>query len=372
MAIRKSKNSPLLDMGSHYKLLKKYEKWEATLKNPKYIDLCFRLGKSCVELDERKKALEIFQEMVDTAQEIDFKLTFEQMILFSEMLIKPESNGAPVLDKYKKDLDPSQQDIYRLGWICNSLDEMKSRNFRPKQITECEAHAAIAYYRCQNYRGAYNYFMKSLDYKSRNLSDGILFDFISCGVDNMIMLNKKEELLQFYKIRSQYGNNNCSESHVNDMIALFALDWELYKHENLEDSPYFSEIVKSIDKLVNNGTHLPNDVDHLYVDFSLSLLNLGILSDWVLKLLAAYNTETAKSNGIFRYHYSKMKYYFMIGGKYNKMAVVHGNTAMTIYENDIVLRGQADPDNNMGEFIEFKTYLFKKPFESTLHVKSTN
>ena len=48
MAVRKSKNSPLLDMGSHYKLLKKYEKWEATLKNPKYIDLCFRLGKSCV------------------------------------------------------------------------------------------------------------------------------------------------------------------------------------------------------------------------------------------------------------------------------------------------------------------------------------
>ena len=113
MAIRKSKNSPLLDMGSHYKLLKKYEKWEATLKNPKYIDLCFRLGKSCVELDERKKALEIFQEMVDTAQEIDFKLSFEQMILFSEMLIKPESNRAPILDKYKKGLDPSQQDIYR-------------------------------------------------------------------------------------------------------------------------------------------------------------------------------------------------------------------------------------------------------------------
>ena len=54
MAVRKSRNSPLLDMGSHYKLLKKYEKWEATLKNPKYIDLCFRLGKSCVELDERK------------------------------------------------------------------------------------------------------------------------------------------------------------------------------------------------------------------------------------------------------------------------------------------------------------------------------
>ena len=351
MAVRKSKNSPLLDMGSHYKLLKKYEKWEATLKNPKYIDLCFRLGKSCVELDERKKALEIFQEMVDTAQEIDFKLSFEQMILFSEMLIKPESNRAPVLDKYKKGLDPSQQDIYRLGWICNSLEEMKSRNFRPKQITECEAHTAIAYYRCQNYRGAYCHFMKSLDYKSRNLSDGILFDFISCGVDNMIMLNKKEELLQFYKIRSQYGNNNCSESHVNDMIALFALDWELYKHENLEDSPYFSEIVKAIDKLVNHGTQISDQVDYLYVDFSLSLLNLGILSDWVLKLLAAYNTETAKSNGIFRYHYSKMKYFFMIGGKCNKMAVVHGNTAMTIYENDIVLRGQADPDNNMGKFV---------------------
>ena len=117
------------------------------MKNPKYIDLCFRLGKSCVALDERKKALEIFQEMVDTAQEIDFKLSFEQMILFSEMLIKPNSTHAPILDKYKKDLGPSQQDIYRLGWICNSLKEMKCRNFRPKQITECEAHVAIAYYR---------------------------------------------------------------------------------------------------------------------------------------------------------------------------------------------------------------------------------
>ena len=70
-----------------------------------------------------------------------------------------------------------------------------------------------------------------------------------------------------------------------------------------------------------------------------------------VSMMDTNTTETAKSNGIFRYHYSKMKYYFMMGGKCNKMAVVHGNTAMTIYENDIVLRGQADPDNNMGKFI---------------------
>ena len=95
-----------------------------------------------------------------------------------------------------------------------------------------------AIYRCYQFQEAYEYFMNNLDYKSRNLPDNMIFDFAMCGIDTMKRLDKKEELIQFYKIRSQFGSN-CSEGYVSNMIDLFKLDWELYNHEKLEDSPYF-------------------------------------------------------------------------------------------------------------------------------------
>ena len=151
------------------------------------------------------------------------------MILYSDLLIHPDSNSAPVLSGYEiRSNSYHVQNVHSVNWIRNSLDEMRARNFRPRQITICEAYVALAHYRCQNFNEAYDYFMKSLDYKVRNLPEDLIFSFSMCGIDNMKRLNKKEELLQFYKIRSQYGSNSV-EAYVWNMIELFELDWELYR-----------------------------------------------------------------------------------------------------------------------------------------------
>ena len=370
MASRKSKENSPLTVGDHarkiVKLKEKYDNWGSSTKNSKYIDLCFNIGKSYNELNDRKKALDALQGMVNAAKEIDFKLSFEQMILYSELLIKPKPNwkaiNQPTLDRYQKEKPPSKKYLKTLDWICNSFAEMKSRNFRPKQITECEVHLAIAFYKCQNYVKAYDYFMFSFDYKSRNLPENIFWSFICCGIDNMKMLNKTEDLLKFYKVRSQYGSENpskptpeqfgntynCSEVYVSDMITLFEFDWELFKHESLEASPYFNEVVKAIERLKTFGIFY----DYFYVDFSLSLLKLGILTDWIPKFLISYN-NSAKYDIFtdkikFRYQYCMMKYHFMRGE--NPLAVKHGMKAENIYEKDADTQGEYnDPDNNLGK-----------------------
>ena len=109
------------------------------------------------------------------------------------------------------------------------------------------------------------------------------------------------------------------EGYIEHMINLFELDWKLYKHENLEESPYFNEVVKAIERLKNYVGHPPDNIDHVYIDFSLSLLNLGIINDWIPKLLVSYNI--AKEDNFydtekFRYHYCIMKYHFMRGEIY--------------------------------------------------------
>ena len=368
MASRKSKDNLPLTVGDQARkiaqLKKKYDNWGPSTKNPQYVDLCFKLGKcyaefklgkTYAELQElRKKAFDILQIMVNTAREIDFKLCFEQMILYSELLIKPDPNLAPSFNRYQKG-PPSKEELKTLNWVCNSLAEMKSRNFRPKQISECEIHVAIAYYKCKNFVKAYDYFMLSFDYKSRNLSENIIWSFTCCGMETMKKLDKKEELLKFYKIRSQWwhrkdGNTLC-EGYIEHMINLFELDWELYKHENLEESSYFNEVMKAIERLKNYVGHPPDNIDHVYIDLSLSLLNLGIINDWIPKLLTSYNSvkeDKDYNTEKFRYHYCIMKYHFMRGE--NLLAVRHGMIAKNFYDNDSDIRLEYDPDNNNGKF----------------------
>ena len=104
MASRKNKENLTLTVEDQARkivqLKKKYDNWGPSTKNPQYVDLCFKLGKCYAEFklgktypeqqELRKKAFDILQVMVNTAKEIDFKLCFEQMILYSEMLIKPD------------------------------------------------------------------------------------------------------------------------------------------------------------------------------------------------------------------------------------------------------------------------------------------
>ena len=87
----------------------------------------------------------------------------------------------------------------------------------------------------------------------------------------------------------------------------------------------------------------------LYIDFSLSLLNLGIINDWIPKLLVSYNI--AKEDNFydtekFRYHYCIMKYHFLRGE--NLLTVRHGMLAKSICDNDSDI--ECDPDNNNGKF----------------------
>ena len=86
------------------------------------------------------------------------------------------------------------------------------------------------------------------------------------------------------------------------------------------------------------------------------MLNLGIRSPWIPKLLDAFKSgkesysqsDFEDSHGWFNYHYVKMKYHFLKGGKYNRNAITHGQKAMVLYDSATFMC-ETDPDNNEGK-----------------------
>ena len=124
------------------------------------------------------------------------------------------------------------------------MDKMKLKNFRPKQILVCEAFLAISYHKNKMDEEAVDYFMKSLESKSKSLPDQILFDFLRCGMNALTNLKKKEELVQFQKIKFQFRNDLFSMNYVNDLTELFEADWESNGYKNVDESPYFQDVIK--------------------------------------------------------------------------------------------------------------------------------
>ena len=91
---------------------------------------------------------------------------------------------------------------------------------------------------------AVDYFMKSLESKSKSLPDQILFDFLRCGMNALKNLKKKEELVQFQKVKFQFRNDLFSMNYVNDLTKLFEADWESNGYKNVDESPYFQDVIK--------------------------------------------------------------------------------------------------------------------------------
>ena len=131
-----------------------------------------------------------------------------------------------------------------LGWFLACLEKMKLKNFRPKQILVCEAFLAISYHKNKMNERAFGYFMKSLESKSKSLPDQILFDFLRCGMNALNKLEKKEELVQFQKIKFQFRNDLFSMNYVYDLAKLFEADWESNGYKNVDESPYFQDVIK--------------------------------------------------------------------------------------------------------------------------------
>ena len=57
-------------------------------------------------------------------------------------------------------------------------------------------------------------------------------------------LKKKEELVQFQKIKFQFRNDLFSMNYVNDLTKLFEADWESNGYRNVDESPYFQDVIK--------------------------------------------------------------------------------------------------------------------------------
>jgi hypothetical protein len=110
---------------------------------------------------------------------------------------------------------------------------------------------AIAYY--QNKKGllAFEYFVKSLDQKSRHLPNHILWDFLKCGIDTLKTLGKKEELIQLYKVRLQFGDSTSGSNYVKELMELFEVDYEMQDYRDVQESPYFHDVLK-VDKICNS------------------------------------------------------------------------------------------------------------------------
>ena len=358
----------------------KFKNWTGSKKSDKFIDLCFDLGKSYVEKndelikalkeldyedtenkvdcnDHRKKALIYMQMGVDIAEEIKHDLNFDQMIDYGHLLLRGPISSMSLLE-YCEDLVPNARTKKAMKWLEKCLCKMESKKFRPKQINICEALLAIAYY--QNKKGlhAFEYFVKSLDQKSRHLPNHILWDFLKCGIDTLKSLGKKEELIQLYKVRLQFGDSTSGSNYVEELMELFEVDYEIQDYGDVEESPYFHDVLKAIDKHNKDPEERPsswpttedfgpNPVNAefcefaklYYLDFAYKLLKLGALTNFIPKCLdqvAPYvNSKYPYIEFYtFKFYHTYMKYCYM-NGEYEK-CIDFGNLCIKYFHVEMI------------------------------------
>ena len=100
--------------------------------------------------DKYEKAMRILCQMVETAEEIQFNLNFEQLITYNLVLIHPShQNQSHVLPIFHYEPSLNLQLQEHIDWLLNCLKFMQDRNFRQKQIVICEAQVALAYFKIE-------------------------------------------------------------------------------------------------------------------------------------------------------------------------------------------------------------------------------
>ena len=74
-------------------LEQKVTSWKVSRKSGKFVELCFKLGQAYTKAVQRKKAIIAYQQGITIAHEINFKMTFEQMIEYGKLLLEGEDSN---------------------------------------------------------------------------------------------------------------------------------------------------------------------------------------------------------------------------------------------------------------------------------------
>ena len=162
------------------KLKQKLHTWRGSRKTVKFVDLCFKLGKAYVDSNDRKNGLNVYEQGawysvknedtffknlfvsgIDAAENLNLKLQYDQMIEYGVLLLKPQGDKSITQALNRGD----ERDKKALNWFLACYEEMKKRNFREKQKIACEAYIGISYFKCQNHKKAYEYFIRNFEYK---------------------------------------------------------------------------------------------------------------------------------------------------------------------------------------------------------------
>lgn len=225
------------------------------------------------------------------------------MIEYGVLLLKPQGDKSITQALNRGD----ERDKKALSWFLACYEEMKKRNFREKQKIACEAYIGISYFKCQNHKKAYEYFIRNFEYKASKLPNDVLWDYIECGIENLQFLGKKKDLLEFRKARlMSFGSYN--EEGALEMMKIFEIDVELHLYQDPEESPYFQDVLKAI----KDVDMVQKNCNYLNVKFVMSLLSRNLLTPWIPKLLEAY--DFGDEHGYrYQYFHSYMEYCFKIG-----------------------------------------------------------
>lgn len=123
----------------------------------------------------------------------------------------------------------------------------------------------------------------------------------------MQYLNKKEDLMQLYKLRLN-SFKELSEGYVLDSIKLLEVDAAMNLYQNPEESPFFSDIYNAVETLSKN-----EKTNYLCVKLAQSLLNLKMLEGgWMLKCLKNYDLQQPDQSFHYQYFHCHMEYCYQV------------------------------------------------------------
>ena len=265
----------------------KYSSWKGSKKCSKYVELCLNLG-ACYDFTSEKnpdeewnsnfdKALEIFEEGVEIAKEIKFKIVFERMIDYGELLYWREIHHENIDTRYKP-----------LEWFSYCLET--SKKLKVLQQSIFEAWLGLSMFLIQAYQPAYEFFIKGLDYKFANLHDEVKLEFLRKGAECMRILKKRKEYLKISELEHRF-QDYINVPIVEKLIKRFDLDAQMYKRKKAQESPYFLEICHYLKSSANEDKVLN-------VFFSMVLIKNKMVSKLIPQLLDEY-----KSGSDYEYNF---------------------------------------------------------------------
>lgn len=183
--------------GELSRLQNKFLTWRESKKCSKYVELCYNIGSihwfNSVDAPNEtwsgslNAALEILQIGVDIAQEIKYKMSYEQMTDYGYLLYWNEIHNGNEETRRKP-----------LEWFLNcekTAKNLKEKKLKESRICTLQVFLGLSHFLCHEYSQASEYFIKGFKYKIKNLCPEMLDEFLKKGAECMKILKKPKAYL---------------------------------------------------------------------------------------------------------------------------------------------------------------------------------